>query len=63
MWNLKKIWYRQSHLQSRNRDTNIKNKCMDTNGKGAGMNWEIGIDVHAKAVLSHSVMSDLFVTP
>ena len=29
MWNLE-IWYRLTHLQSRNRDTDIENKCMDT---------------------------------
>ena len=28
-----KYWYRRSHLQSRNRDTNIENKCMDTMGE------------------------------
>ena len=29
MWNLEK-WYRWSYLQSRNRDTEVENKCMDT---------------------------------
>ena len=43
------IWkneYRLSYLQSRNRDTNVENKCTDTKGeRGRGMNWEIGIDI------------------
>ena len=31
-------------FQSRNRDTDIHNKCMDTiRGKGGGMNWETGL--------------------
>ena len=35
-----------------NRDTDVENKCMDTNGGkqsrecGDGMNWEIGIDIY-----------------
>ena len=47
MWNLAK-WYRWSYLQSRNRDTDVENKCMDTRGErgGGGMNWEIGIDIY-----------------
>ena len=32
-------------MQSRNRDTDVENKSMDTEGeRGGGMNWEIGID-------------------
>ena len=31
MWNLEK-WYRWIYLQSRNRDTGIENKRMDTKG-------------------------------
>ena len=48
MWNLEK-WYRWTGLQGRNRDTDVKNKCMDTKGgKGVGgeMNWEIEIDIY-----------------
>ena len=45
MWNLEK-WHRWSYLQSRNRDTDIENKCMDTKGDGGGMNLEIGIDIY-----------------
>ena len=46
MWNLEK-WYRRSYLQSRNRDTDVENKRMDTKGEGGGgMNWEIGIDIY-----------------
>ena len=37
MWNLEK-WYRWSYLQSRNRDTDVENKCMDT--KGGRGRWE-----------------------
>ena len=33
MW---KHWYRRSYLQSRNRDTDIEDKCMDIKG-GRGM--------------------------
>ena len=32
----KKKCYRQSYLQSRNRDTDIENKYMDTKGRGVG---------------------------
>ena len=49
MWNLEK-WYRWTGLQGRNRDTDVKNKRMDTVGEegggGGGMNWEIGIDTY-----------------
>ena len=34
MWNLEK-WYKWSYLQSRNRDTDVENKCMDTKGEWA----------------------------
>ena len=37
MWNLEK-WYRRSYLQSRNRDTDVENKYIDTKGKGEG--WD-----------------------
>ena len=44
---------RQTGLQGRNRDTDVKNKRMDTKGgkwrEGGGggvMNWEIGIDMY-----------------
>ena len=33
-------------LQSRNRDTDIENKYMDTRGKRDEMNWEIGMDIY-----------------
>ena len=36
MWNLEK-WYRSTYVQSRNRDTDVENKHMDTKGeKGPG---------------------------
>ena len=37
MWNLEK-WYRGSYFQRRNRDIDVENKCMDTEGKGG---WEV----------------------
>ena len=33
MWNMKKKWYRQSYLQSRNRVIDIENKCLNTKGE------------------------------
>ena len=34
-------------LAKQNRDRDIKKKCMDTKrGRGAEMNWEVGIDTH-----------------
>ena len=36
MWNLEK-WYRGSHLQSRNRDTQVENKHMDIKGERGGV--------------------------
>ena len=46
MWNLEK-WYRWTYLQSRNRDTDIENKRMDTKGgRGGGMEGEIGINIY-----------------
>ena len=34
-----------NHLQGRNRDTDVQNKCMDTKKveDGGGMNWEFDI--------------------
>ena len=40
MWDLEKC-YRWSYLQSRNRDTDIENKSMDTKGEG-GSGEELG---------------------
>ena len=51
MWNLEK-WYRRSYLQSRNRDTDVENKFMDTKGERDGeMNWEIEIDLYTLLIL------------
>ena len=36
MWNLEK-WYRWSYLQSRNGDTDLEDKCMDTKGERGGV--------------------------
>ena len=47
-----KDWYRWSYLQSRNRDTGIENKHMDTKGaRRVWMNWEIGIDIYTLLIL------------
>ena len=65
MCNLEKKWYRWTYLQSRNRDTNIDKKCLDTKeGMGSGMNWE-GRDWHVctVSVLSRFNRFWLFVTP
>ena len=40
----KTVWYRWTYLQSRNRDTDIENKCMDI--KWGAMNREPGIDIY-----------------
>ena len=53
MWNLEK-WYRQSYLPSRNKDTNVKNKYMETKGERWGVrrrNWDIGIDTYILLIL------------
>ena len=43
MWNLEKKCSKWSYLQSRNRDTDVENKCTDTKGE-KGLEWiEIGI--------------------
>ena len=44
MWNLEKL-YRWTYLQGRTRDAGVENRCVDT--AGAGMNWEIRIDIYA----------------
>jgi len=38
MWDLQK-WYRWIYLQSRNRDTDAENKCMDTKGETGWLGW------------------------
>ena len=45
-------WCRWSYLQSRNKDTDIENNCMDTRGeREGGMNWEIGTDIYMLLIL------------
>ena len=44
MWNLENDT--DDYLQSRNRDTDVGNKCMDTKEERGGVNWEIGIDIY-----------------
>ena len=41
------------YLQSRNRDRDVENKCMNVKGgKGeCGMNWEIEIDIYTLLIL------------
>ena len=50
MWTLEK-WYK-CYFQSRNRDTDAENKCMDTKrGEGGERNWEIGTDTYTLLIL------------
>ena len=48
MRNLEKKWYRQTHLQNRNRLTNLENKFMVARGKwwGEGTVRESGVDMY-----------------
>ena len=40
MWNLEKM-YKRTSWQSRSKDTDIENKCMDAKGEGGGeRNWD-----------------------
>ena len=51
MWDLEKL-HRLSYLQSRSRDTDIKNKYMDTEGgKGVEKNLEVDIDIYTPLIL------------
>ena len=38
MWNLEQ-WYRWTNFQGRNRDTDVKNKCMDTKEEKGRLGW------------------------
>ena len=38
-WNLKKIWYKRSYFQKRNRLIDFKNKLIATKGEGGGEGW------------------------
>ena len=51
IWNLED-WHRSSYLQSKNRDTGVKNKHMDTKGGGrlGGMNWKVGTNTYTLTV-------------
>ena len=42
IWNLKKLLYRLSYLQSRNRHADVENKSMDGEKVGKGMENELG---------------------
>ena len=51
LWSLEK-WYIWTYFQSRNRDTDAENKCMDTKrGEGGERNWEIGTDTYTLLIL------------
>ena len=40
-------------MQTRNRDTGIEDKCMDTKGEREGKkNWKVGIDTCTLSMLS-----------
>ena len=49
-----------SYLQRRTRDTDIKNKCMDTKGgkEGSRMNWETGTDTYTVFTLRIGLPGD-----
>ena len=50
-WNLEKQ-YRQSYLQNRIGETDVKKKYLDTKwGKQGGMNWEIEINIYTLLML------------
>ena len=51
MWHLEK-WYRWTYSQSRNRDTEVEHKCMDTKGRReGGIDGDIGIDIYMLLLL------------
>ena len=43
-------WFRWTYLQSRERDTDVENKCIPKWGREGGINWETIIDIYT---LSH----------
>ena len=49
MWDLGK-WYRSIHLQSRNRDTDVENKGMDTKWAKGGWNELRDPDGHVHTI-------------
>ena len=65
MWNLEKI-VQMSHLQSRNRDTEVENKHIDSkNGKKDVKNREVGTEYicttdSCAIVLRGAIVSDSF---
>ena len=57
-----KNFYRQFYLQSRNRDTEVENKHMDTKptGKrGDGTNWEIGMNIYTLLYIQQTTNENL----
>ena len=48
----KLVWMKKIYLQSKNRDMDLGNKGVDTEGEGGdGMLWEVGTDIHALLIL------------
>ena len=65
MWSLEK-WYRWTYQKNGNRDTDVKNKCMNTKQGRSGINWVIRIDVYMLLLLlllSHFCRVRLCATP
>ena len=58
MWNLEK-WCRRTELQSRNRDTEVENKCMDTKGVRGGMHWETEVGIYTLLYIKYITNKDL----
>ena len=51
IWNLGK-WYTWYYLQSKNRDTEVQNKHLDTRGgRETGVNWETEINLYTWLIL------------
>ena len=47
-------------MQGRNRDTDVKNECEDTVGKGeGGTNWEIRIDIYILPCVKETASGNL----
>ena len=63
MWNLEK-WYRWTYLQGRNRDADVENGRVDTEGEGkSGMNWEIRIDIYTLPCVKEIASGNLLYSP
>ena len=59
MWNLEK-WYRRTYFQGRNRDAEVENGHVDTEGEGEhGVNWEIRIDIYTLPCVKYRASGNL----